>query len=245
MPHMNSSRSVAAFRWCVSFAALAGIVLVYSRWLHVNNTTVALTLLLLILIIAGRWSLRYAVATSLAATLAYNYYFLPPVGTIVIADAQNWLALLVFLATAVIGSRLSQRARERGRRGERRANMRWPFPCNSGANCCSSINMSNLIETLPMMIARVTGAHTVSAFTCWRATAFRSTALLQSSSLWKLPHMRQLSLTLRDLDRSQPDEARIPLFAGVRPRGLLTDERDSSLSHGKPAIDRWSRFQRT
>ena len=96
----------------VSLAALAGIVLVYSRWLHVNQTTVALTLLLLILALAARFSLRYAVAVSLIATVAYNYYFLPPIGTITIADAQNWLALFAFLSTAVVGSRLSQRARD-------------------------------------------------------------------------------------------------------------------------------------
>ena len=47
---------------------LTGIVAVYHLWLHVSSTTVALTLLLLVLFLAAQWGLRYAVATSLVAT---------------------------------------------------------------------------------------------------------------------------------------------------------------------------------
>jgi two-component system sensor histidine kinase KdpD len=38
---------------------------------------VALTLLMLVLFLAARFGLRYAVATSIVATVCYNYYFLP------------------------------------------------------------------------------------------------------------------------------------------------------------------------
>ena len=31
---------------------------------------------------------------SVVAMLAYNYFFLPPVGTFTIADPQNWVALI-------------------------------------------------------------------------------------------------------------------------------------------------------
>jgi len=109
---MNSHRVIAPARWTLAFGALAGIVLVYHRWLHVNPTTVALTLLLLILLLAAAWGMRYAVVLSVAATIFYNYYFLPPIGTFTIADPQNWLALFAFLATAIIASRLSDQARD-------------------------------------------------------------------------------------------------------------------------------------
>jgi len=65
---------------------LAGIVALYRSRLHANNATVALTLLLLILFLAAKWGLRYAVATSLVATVCYNYFFLPPIGTFTISD---------------------------------------------------------------------------------------------------------------------------------------------------------------
>src|SRR5579875_3549244 len=109
---MNSRRVLVITKWTIAVVSLGGIVLVYHRWFHVNPTTVALTLLLFILVLAADWGLRYAVVISLLATALYNFYFLPPVGTFTIADPQNWLALFAFLTTAIIASRLSQKARD-------------------------------------------------------------------------------------------------------------------------------------
>ena len=74
--------------------------------LHVNQTTVALTLLLFILFLAARWGLRYAIVMSLAATALYNFFFLPPYNTFTVSDPQNLVALLVFLITSVVASPL-------------------------------------------------------------------------------------------------------------------------------------------
>jgi len=78
-----------------------------------NTTTVALVLLLIVLVIAANFRLRVAVAASIAAMLAFNFFFLPPVGTLTIADPQNWVALAVFLAVSLVASNLSAKARER------------------------------------------------------------------------------------------------------------------------------------
>ncbi len=48
---------------------------------------------------------------SVMATLAFNYFFLPPIGTFHISGPQNWIALFAFLVTAVTASELSERAR--------------------------------------------------------------------------------------------------------------------------------------
>ena len=109
---MNSRRFAEITRWSIAFSVLAVIITMYHRWVGVNPTTVALTLLLYILVLAAQWGLRYAVAISVAATACYNFYFLPPIGTFVISDPENWLALLAFLTTGVIGSRLAQKARD-------------------------------------------------------------------------------------------------------------------------------------
>jgi two-component system sensor histidine kinase KdpD len=53
-----------------------------------------------------------SVVMSVAAMLAFNYYFLPPIGTFTIADPQNWVALFAFLVTSITGSRLSSRIRQ-------------------------------------------------------------------------------------------------------------------------------------
>ena len=103
---------VEAGRWLLIASGLAGIVALYHHFPRANNTTVALTLLLLVLVFAGNWGLRYAVVASLAATVLFNYFFLPPVGTFTIADTQNWVALFAFLGTAMYASHLANRIRE-------------------------------------------------------------------------------------------------------------------------------------
>jgi two-component system sensor histidine kinase KdpD len=79
----------------------------------VNATTIAFAYLLLVLITATIWGFLEALFASLAATLTFNFFFLPPVGTLTIADPQNWIALFGFLATALIASRLSTEAKRR------------------------------------------------------------------------------------------------------------------------------------
>ncbi len=96
----------------LSLAALAFITTGYV-WLSANPTTVALTYLLCIVLIATLWGIGLATSASVVAIVAFNVFFLPPVGTLTIADPQNWVSFFAFLAVAVIVSQLSGRARER------------------------------------------------------------------------------------------------------------------------------------
>ncbi len=102
-------------RIAASLSIVAAITLFYFETKFANNTTVALSYLLAILAIAAGWGLFEAIISSLAATLCFNYYFLPPVGTFTIADPQNWVALFTFLVVAVVASRLSEHARRKAR----------------------------------------------------------------------------------------------------------------------------------
>lgn len=97
-------------------AGVVGAVAVLTwidRLTHVNSATAALTFLVLILGLATRIKLQESIAASVASMLAYNFYFLPPIGTFTIADPQNWVALFAFLATAITASHLSSNARRK------------------------------------------------------------------------------------------------------------------------------------
>jgi K+-sensing histidine kinase KdpD len=80
---------------------------------HINPPTVALTFVLIILFLAIAWGPKPAVLASLLAVGCFNFFFLPPVGTFHIADPENWIALIVFLITAVTTGQLSARAKLR------------------------------------------------------------------------------------------------------------------------------------
>jgi two-component system sensor histidine kinase KdpD len=89
-----------------------GITLFFRETLpRVNQTTVALSFLLAILAVSAVWGMTVSVLMSITAAFAFNYYFLPPVGTLTVADPQNWVALFAFLVTSITGSRLSSRIR--------------------------------------------------------------------------------------------------------------------------------------
>jgi two-component system sensor histidine kinase KdpD len=104
---------IAMGRVAASIGAVASITALYFEALHVNPTTVALSYLIAILLIATRWGIVEATTASILAVLCFNFFFLPPVGAFTIADPQNWVAFVAFLATAIVASQLSGRARQR------------------------------------------------------------------------------------------------------------------------------------
>lgn len=111
---LTATAVVRALRSLAAAAIVAGIILLYHNLIMtVNNTTVALTLLLAILGIAAAWGLAEAILASILAVLGFNFFFLPPIGNFTISDRQNWVALLAFLITAVTASQLSMRAKRR------------------------------------------------------------------------------------------------------------------------------------
>jgi K+-sensing histidine kinase KdpD len=68
-----------------------------------------------VLPIAVVWGLPYAVGVSVVSMLAFNFFFLPPTHTLRLADSENWVALLVYVVTAISVSELAARARRRAR----------------------------------------------------------------------------------------------------------------------------------
>ena len=107
-------------RFLAAVLAVAATLALYRFLIPVNATTVALSLLLLVLAVSARWGLAEATLASLVAVLGLNYFFLPPVGTFTIQDPQNWVALIAFMVTAVTASQLSARVRRRAAEAEAR-----------------------------------------------------------------------------------------------------------------------------
>src|SRR5204863_6561581 len=82
-------------------------------------TTIALCYLLVVLFVASLARLTIAVTTSLAATACFNFFFLPPVGTLRLMDSSNWVALATFVVVSVVAGELSASARARAREAQR------------------------------------------------------------------------------------------------------------------------------
>jgi two-component system sensor histidine kinase KdpD len=94
-------------------AAVAAVTAVYYLVVSVNPTTVALTYVVVVLLLATTWGIGEATVASIVAVACFNFFFLPPYLQWTIADSQNWVAFFVFMITAVIVSQLSGRSRRR------------------------------------------------------------------------------------------------------------------------------------
>jgi K+-sensing histidine kinase KdpD len=101
----------------VKTAATVGILLGILRLesTYVNGRTATAALLLSVLVSGRLWGTGPALFGAFAATVAYLYFFIPPLG-FAVQDGNNWITLLIFFVTAVVGGSLLaqvQRSEER------------------------------------------------------------------------------------------------------------------------------------
>jgi K+-sensing histidine kinase KdpD len=85
---------------------------------HAPVVSLGVLYLFAVLPVAAIWGLTYAIPVSLLSMLAFNWLFLPPTHTLRLADSENWVALAVYLVTAISVSGLSARARRRAEEAE-------------------------------------------------------------------------------------------------------------------------------
>lgn len=86
---------------------------------HVNPITVSLFYVLFILFVATLRGSKPAIFASVSAMFCLNFFFLPPIGTLTIADPQNWIFLGAFLAVSLTAGQLSAQAKRRAEEAER------------------------------------------------------------------------------------------------------------------------------
>ncbi len=86
-----------------------------------NIANAGLLFLLPVMVAASRYGPRVGIVTSLVASLAYNFFFIPPTHTFTIQDPQNILTVMVLLGVAVASSQLAARVREQALLAQRSA----------------------------------------------------------------------------------------------------------------------------
>ncbi len=224
---MNSKRIIEVVRWLAAALSLTGIVSLLAGVLHANPATAALCLLLLVLFLAARWGLRYAIVTSIAATLCYNYYFLPPLGQFTISDPENVLALFAFLASSVFASRMSNRIRQESEEARaRQAELEVLYRLSRAL--LQTDELAQLTNSIASAIALATDAQGVLLYLLQGDRVYRWGAD------WNVKlseeNLREISHNPGIISSASQQETMIPLRTGVRPAGVLI-VRGTRLSH--------------
>ncbi len=202
-----------AIRYLAIIAAIAAITMVGFR-LHVNPTTVALMFLVVVLLTSARWGLRYALAMALGATAAFNFFFLPPVGTFTISDPQNWVALFAFIITAFVGSNLAEKARRDAQDAkQRRLEVERLFSLSQ--RLLASDNVLELLNALPLYVQENFSVSGVALMAADHQSIYRS------SPNTKIDETLLRSTTLRGETSTHDGVSYVPLRLGVRTVGAL------------------------
>src|SRR5690348_12738904 len=96
--------------------ALAGVavvtLIIYAYHLYPTIPNISLVYLLLILLLASARGRFAAIVAAVVAVLAFDFFLVPPLYTLVISRWEEWIALFVFLVTALITSQLTTQTRQ-------------------------------------------------------------------------------------------------------------------------------------
>jgi two-component system sensor histidine kinase KdpD len=214
--HVKSQRGVAV-KVVVCAVIVPLIVLFYKHGPHANATTVALTFLLAVLVVSANWGFWYAAFLAIYATLAFNFFFLPPFGTFTIADPQNWVALFAFLATAVIAGQLSERARrETLRATQRRREIEQLYAFTQRLLTLESV--PELLNLVPRHITETFGCRGAAVVVSDKPDVYRSDADTREIDAPRLLSVASRGEPIIDAEHAL---AFVPLRLGVRTVGAI------------------------
>src|SRR5579872_5246996 len=105
--------------WAAAPLAVAAVTAL-GRQAGANAPTIGSIYLVAVLGLAAWGGWAVGATASVAAMLCFNYFFLPPLGTLTISDPANWVALLSFLAASTFASRLVATARRQADEAQER-----------------------------------------------------------------------------------------------------------------------------
>ncbi len=217
MQKQNSPAGTTVLRYTVSTALALVLVLIFRRVIHANVTTVALSFLVLVLVVATRWRLVHSVYLSILCTLLYNFFFLPPVGTLTIADPQNWVTLSVFLGTSVLVSQLSESERKQREISEqRRGEVERLYEFSQ--QLLMHEDLRDLARTAPSIAAKVFSLRAVALYVTGQDAAYYSDP---KDELLPAIELKQVAQNPEPGVREIDSAFVLPLMFGMQSAGAL------------------------
>jgi K+-sensing histidine kinase KdpD len=117
MEEVSAKNRLGSYIFSIIGIAVVTAILIPLRG-QINTTTIGFAFLLVVLCAAIVWGSRPALMASVLGMLCYNFFFLPPIYKLTIADPQNWIALTAFFITSLAVGQLSARAKRRAEEAE-------------------------------------------------------------------------------------------------------------------------------
>jgi len=182
--------------YLVAFVLVALVTLIGELIFSAESVTnVGLLFLLPVMVVASRYGLRIGIVTSLVASLAYNFFFIPPVHTFTIQDPQNIITVLVLLGVAIASSQLAARVRDQAQLAQRSAAQNSSL-AGFARQLTAISNEEELGQLLCGEVGRVFGVHTLLLLPDDGALVLRAAvppevkleAIEQAAARWAFEH---------------------------------------------------------
>jgi two-component system sensor histidine kinase KdpD len=103
---------------CVGSLLVTGFIYIFKLYPRIPN--ISIIYLLIVLLLASTRGRYAAILASVVAFLSFDYFLVPPLYVFTINRVEEWIALFVFLVTAVLTSQLAVTLRERAEEASRR-----------------------------------------------------------------------------------------------------------------------------
>jgi K+-sensing histidine kinase KdpD len=136
----------------VGVLAVTGII--YAFHLYPTIPNISIVYLLVILTLASTRGRYAALVAAVVAFLSFDFFLIPPLYTFIISRWEEWIALFVFLATALITSQLATVTRqsvEQARLREREARILY----EAGRVINSTDHLDEQLDSIALSLVRV------------------------------------------------------------------------------------------
>jgi two-component system, OmpR family, sensor histidine kinase KdpD len=208
-------------------AAVAALLVtgsIYMLQLYPRIPNISLLYLLVVLGLASTRGRYTAIITSIVAFFSFDFFLVPPLYTFTINKFDEWLALLIFLATAIITGQLASALRLRAEQASQRESETHAL--------YDLVSATTSEEGLERQLSIV--AHTI--VNVFSSAGVCDCAILLPNAEGKLSLQANLSPTVEQMKLSPEEEATAAL---VMTRGQIVDVHGSpadSLAPGNPLV---------
>jgi two-component system sensor histidine kinase KdpD len=201
-------------------AAMAAAAAALMVWLDASATSAGLIFLVLVVWLATQAGRTVSLFTAILCALFFDYYFLPPYHTLRLAGAQEWIAMVSFLASSLVAGRVAEQARGQARQAEqRREDLERLYMLSQEMMLHETATTS--MNELPRIIQRIFELEDVVLYSHDQDAVFSSTA---SNSELPMSIQASLSAVSQGLNPTLAlpgDVAAMPLTVGMRAVGAL------------------------
>ncbi len=208
-------RSRDAARW-LGATLSAGLTTAALAWLGADSTTAGMVFLVLVVWTATQAGIALSLCIAVLCAFSFDYFFLLPYHTFVLAGAQEWVAMFSFVASSLVAGRVAERARRQALQVEqRREDVERLYTLSQEMMLYE--DAAELLRELPRMIQRIFALDAVVLYVHDRDQFHASTSDLPMSIQASLS-----ALTQGQTPTVVPgDITAMALMLGLRPVGAL------------------------